>query len=798
VAEPLLDVAPPQPAAAAVPADAPPAPVAPGLTRALVVFTIVLLPFFLPALLPDRQFGYFDDGRMHVPMKRWIAEELRRGHLPEWNPYAGLGTPVIAGGVDAVLHPFNLLLVALPFDLGFKLWVLLFYPLAATGAYAWARRLGIDGAAAIGAGLAFALSGYAVSLSGNMQYLGALALFPWILAAAHAFVERPGAGRGALVVLASGLCAASGDPQGWGLALALVPLATLALPPAEGRLRGGLRAAGVLALAIAGAAPTLFPTLAWIPHSGRGEAFDPHEYEQFNLLPVRALELAIPHLFRTGGPHLSSELYETAAGSRWTPFPWALSEYTGITVVALALLGAIRDRRARLLALAAAVATWMATGPAGGFGLLARKLPVLSSLRYWEKVCAWPPLFLALAAGLGLVALRASTRDARGLGRALLVLAAGLGAAGLACAAGPALAAAVAPAGASAGVVAELRANLRDGLLHAGAFSGALGAAALLLARGRLPRPALALAAICVLDLAAANVRAYVLFDVSATRPASTLATHLRAEPGVQRLLTPFGMFLDGRRFEAPMEEAWRVGAESLYAAWNVPEHVGNFEIYSGMRPVRSNRFWRRAGRGNRLPGVELWGFGWIWAPPDLSPDAARLIPPEAVPALGPPHITGELFRVPARPRVYLAAELASVDRRGAMEFALDHASSSSARSVVEGPLPPGYASPDGAARLVADRSERVELEATTDRPGLLVLNDEFTVGWSAEVDGTPAEIVPVNYLARGVWLGPGTHRVTYRYRTPGLREGALALAAAMAALAGWALVRARRARSAA
>jgi uncharacterized membrane protein YfhO len=60
---------------------------------------------------------------------------------------------------------------------------------------------------------------------------------------------------------------------------------------------------------------------------------------------------------------------------------------------------------------------------------------------------------------------------------------------------------------------------------------------------------------------------------------------------------------------------------------------------------------------------------------------------------------------------------------------------------------------------------------------GLLVLNDVFTTGWTAEVDGRPAEIVPANYLARGVWVPAGAHRVAFRYRTPGLLAGWLILA---------------------
>lgn len=770
-------------------------PFARGLGSAVALGAAVTFLFFLPALSPSRQFGYFDDGRMHLPMKRYLADEFRAGHLPEWNPYSGLGTPIIAGGVDSVLHPFNVLFLGLPFELAFKLWVLLFYPIAAAGAFAWARRLGAGFAGAATAGVAFTLSGYAVSLSGNMQYLASLALFPWMLAAAHAFVERPGPGRGALVALASGLCAAGGDPQGWGIALTLVPVAVLVFPPREGIRRGLLRATGVIALGVAGAAPSLFPTLLWISNSGRAEPFDAYEYEHFNLLPARALELVIPHLFRTSGRHLASELYEAYSGNRLTPFPWALSQYVGVTVVALAVLGAVRRRAARVLVGAAAIFTWMAMGPRGGFGQIARALPVLSSLRYWEKVAVWPALLLAIAAAFGVGVLLRSPVDARRFGRALaiigLVLLASAGAAALA----PGLISFAVPPGAP-DLQEDVARNLGDGLLHAGVVALLFGAVSLLAARSRLSYPAIAVVAVCTLDVAAANVRAYVLYDVEFDRPRSPVAARLAEHEGLQRITTPFGMFFDARRHDVEMETAWRVGANALYAAWNVPWHIANFEIYSGMRPVRSNRFWRRTGRKDRLPDLGVWGFQWVWVPPDAGPGSIRFLPADRIPEPLPDGAYGTLYRIPARPRVYLAGSLESVTRRAAMEFALQHDKVAGGHSVVEGPVPDDYVPPAGSARLTVDRPERLEIEVVSDARALLVVNDEFTVGWTAVVDGAPAEIVPVNYLARGIWVQPGVHRVHLAYRTPGLLMGTVTALAAGLVLAGWALTRRSRSRS--
>jgi uncharacterized membrane protein YfhO len=56
----------------------------------------------------------------------------------------------------------------------------------------------------------------------------------------------------------------------------------------------------------------------------------------------------------------------------------------------------------------------------------------------------------------------------------------------------------------------------------------------------------------------------------------------------------------------------------------------------------------------------------------------------------------------------------------------------------------------------------------------VLVLNDAYYTGWSAAVDGQPVPLLPANVAVRGVRLPAGNHRVTFTYRTPGLRLGAL------------------------
>lgn len=793
------DLAAPAPAdgAAAVtePARVPPWRAA---ARALGISAAVLAAFFAPALDPAVGFLYRDSGRMHAPDKRLVAEALLHGRLAQWNPWGGLGFPLVGGGVDAVLHPFNLLLVLLPFDQGLKAWALASFLVAALGAFLWLRELGASEGAATAGGLALALGGYLVSSTDNLSYLTALASVPLLLAAAHAWIARGGAGRLALVGLASAFAAAAGDPQSWGIAVAALPLyaAALVARAGAGPLRRAARGLGAAGAAAIGAAPFLVPVLAWIPASSRGDPLPGFELERYNLLPVRALELALPGLFRPAALGYWSTLYEAYAGNPSTPLPWVLSEYAGAAAVALAAWAALRSRRAALLAAVAGAFLWMAMGRNAGFGQLAAHLPVLSSFRYWEKVAFFAGLLVAVGAALGIDAWAREAPRARGLAVATTVAAALLLAAAAAARLAPgALLAAVARPGYPA-ESARFAANVARALLHAGAALGAVALVAWAGVRGLLsPRArVLAMGAVVVGDLAAANVGAYVLSPYALQRPRSAMADRLAADGALHRVFTPFSLDDSGDAGLRPFERAALRGAASLQSGWNVDRRIGNFEPYTGMIPVRAWRYRLRTGSRNELPGVGMWGVGHVVVPGDPA-RAAEM-------GLAPPYVVdgfdatadAYLVRVPHRPRAYLADEVASVDRRGAMEFVLDPAAAASPRTVVEGPVPAGYAPPRGTARLVRDDPERVEIETDADRPALLVLDDSYAPGWTATVDGARAEILPANYLARGVWTPPGRHRVVFAYATPGLAAGWAIAAAGAAALAAAAVARRRRA----
>jgi hypothetical protein len=97
-------------------------------------------------------------------------------------------------------------------------------------------------------------------------------------------------------------------------------------------------------------------------------------------------------------------------------------------------------------------------------------------------------------------------------------------------------------------------------------------------------------------------------------------------------------------------------------------------------------------------------------------------------------------------------------------------------------------------ARLAEDEPERIVAELTANYAGLLVLTDLFYPGWIAEEDGRRLPILRADGWFRAVALGPGPHRVVFRYRPIAFYAGAgVSAAALLATLVLWALGEPRR-----
>jgi hypothetical protein len=102
---------------------------------------------------------------------------------------------------------------------------------------------------------------------------------------------------------------------------------------------------------------------------------------------------------------------------------------------------------------------------------------------------------------------------------------------------------------------------------------------------------------------------------------------------------------------------------------------------------------------------------------------------------------------------------------------------------------------PVQAASIASYKSQDVQIEASLDRSGILVLNDTDYPGWAVTVDGRPAEAINANYMFRGVLLSSGKHVVRFIYQPESFYLGAKISGATMLGMLAIGLVTSMRRR---
>ncbi len=142
-------------------------------------------------------------------------------------------------------------------------------------------------------------------------------------------------------------------------------------------------------------------------------------------------------------------------------------------------------------------------------------------------------------------------------------------------------------------------------------------------------------------------------------------------------------------------------------------------------------------------------------------------------------------------PRAYLAGTTEVVADDVALERMLapsfDAAGTVLLADAVPGSAPqPGV---QGSVEWVDRRLNAMTLRVRADRPGMLVVLDNYYPAWQADVDGEPAQLVRANLAFRAVPVPAGEHVVTLRYVPDTLRAGVLVSATLLLLLMGVGMV---------
>ena len=171
--------------------------------------------FFGPMMVGQEVVGFRDSAYLYYPLFEWIDSQWAAGEIPLWNPFCNFGMPVVGDGSSSLFYPGKLVFFCrfLSYPSRYGIYLAMHIPLAAAGAFGFARLLGARKSGATLAAFAYPFGGVVLFQVTNVIYLVSAAWFPWAMICVLQMVQT---NRLKWVVGLAVICAMmilGGDPQ---------------------------------------------------------------------------------------------------------------------------------------------------------------------------------------------------------------------------------------------------------------------------------------------------------------------------------------------------------------------------------------------------------------------------------------------------------------------------------------------------------------------------------------------------------------------------------------------------------
>ena len=720
-------------------------PYRPRAAGALLVPLLLALVLFRGLLFLGELPYKRDMGLLFVPLKRALSEALRAGQLPEWWPWDALGMPFVAVPVLSTFHPSTVLYAVLPFQAAFVLQLVLPVPVALAGTWRLGRALGLRPVFAVLAATGFVFGAYFLGLTEFTSMSLAAAALPWLWwGALCCFRRRRPQPLVFALALASMLLA--GDPH---LSIMGV-LGAGALGVRRARPRRLVRpvlALGLgLGLAVALSAVQILPSLLLLGESPRAAGLGIVDASYWRLDLPQLLGMVVPGIYAPGHSFLDTT-------------------YVGLSVVALAAVGALTRGRSR--------------GPLVAIALVAFVLALGSSTPLWSLFSAVVPFWKSFQFPM------------KATGPAMLVL--------------PLLAARGAqrmlwrdrsrwlPAGACA--LAALAESITG--VFGPALLGALCAGVLALGawRPRLaPRLAYAVLGLVGVDLGLSNS---VILD--------TTSPDFYQPPPLARALSQAGVSATAGSYVSLWYPTPRLGKTA--ARLDLAQNAALLPLRGSLHGLPTSSPYLQGFSARYfelvLQDKKRWA-DWMAGVygTRVSIRSVQAVSPELRARAVATDEFSDSVVVPYRrylPRAYSVRGVKVLPRAQVLPY-LRSDFRPGQEVVVEEEVAgrqweQAVAGPARDVEHLRRLGDSVEVVATLDAPGMLVLNESYYAGIVASEEGRPLPVFPANHAVRAVPLPAGRHVVRFEYHTPGLRAGALVSAGTALLLVLGGVLQARRRR---
>lgn len=382
--------------------------ITPSCATAIVVSLLPLV-YFFPATR-GRLIISPDDGVIfNIPLRVAVANMIRSGHLPLWNPEIFSGMPLFGAAQAGVLFPLNWFYLIFSAPVATNLMMLSTYMLAALGAYLYARRSGSSVSGAALTSLVWQWSGFLIGQIGHTNILHTAALLPWMLWAIDGYGTTEKRSRGVLLAAIVAVQIFAGHQQTCAYALLVAAVYAVVMwrvnyssNPVDLPGHAYLRSLVLIVVGLVLAAVQILPTLELLRNSMRADA----SYDFFTSfsLPRRFLWTFFAPFVVGGGdgtlfraPYVGPAFYAEYVG------------YVGLLTIALAIVSVWlkRDARTKFWAVVVVAGLLLALGRYAPFGFykIIYAVPVLNLFRVPARHLMEVEFALAVLAGRGLTAI---------------------------------------------------------------------------------------------------------------------------------------------------------------------------------------------------------------------------------------------------------------------------------------------------------------------------------------------------------------------------------------------------------
>jgi hypothetical protein len=745
---------------------------------------LMVLAFFSPAL--KETFIFRDAFCLFYPDKVVQTPYFRALEAVLWNPWEVLGSSYVGGLGTCWFYPLNVVYMFFSPPAAFRIFIVVHFVLAAVFVRMFVRGMGAGQAASACAAVSYALSGYVLSLNGSPDMLATAVWLPGSLWLLDGFLRR----RSPTWLVLFGASIAMPFLSGRAESVVILGVCASAWIMIRDDHRG-IREKSITLIKVMPAAAIItlglvmiqfLPTLELARISSKGGGFPIEVATLWSFHPKRLLEFILPSPWGRFWPVENYAAWELAGWDNH--YPWSLSHYMGIPILAGALVSLAKSswRRRTLVGGPLLIVLFLSFGEHSFVYPLVHKLfPPLRVFRYPEKIMMLTALIIACSGAFGLDHIFRRFRE--GFSRRFLGLLAIITL--IAVASGILIDCLTAADSGSRGD------NVNMSIYHAVLVLACIAAIAAA-SRFKRPRPAVPLCflALTFFDLSLANrwIIPYADPGIYHFEPAALSIMRDYSDKNGLGLFDEKGKPIPGsfRVMAEPVEPTDSTlvmieGENDLERrrVWERHSLMPNSNFIYGIEEItgytaavtRDFDIFMRKSMSRKT--LELFNTRFV-----VSPASGSALEGQDLPIAGTRYGYGfkvfELDR--AFPRAYLIGGSERVDK--AMDN-LDLINSHDFRGAVVLENHPGLPSRSEETEfglvpcdILRHSPHQVRVRAIAPSPAYLVLSDSFFPGWEACVDGKPAPIFKANFLVRAVWVPEGDHEVVFKYNPVMYRTG--------------------------